>query len=178
MRLPGLFKQLSFPRAVIRSPALILPGATKKQGAGSGGGLPAADQTQMEAASSIAVASTPGRQHFHPGHPKAWVRFNAAGTIAASYNIASVTDSGVGDWTVNIATDFSSANYCGVGFAGMKEALAGSPGWDQFGIDVASAAGTFNVGYFSATGGQDTPTTARADPTVDELHVSFFGDQA
>jgi len=39
MRLPGLFKQLSF-RAVIRSPSLILPGATKKQGAGSGAAAP------------------------------------------------------------------------------------------------------------------------------------------
>jgi len=176
MRLPGFFKQLGAARATIHPPVLTLPGNQKKQGAGSGG-LAAADQTQMEAAASVAVASTPGRQHFHPGHPKAWLRFNAAGTIAASHNIASVTDSGTGDWTVNIATDFSSGNYCGVGFAGVG-AATGSSGWDQLGIDAASAAGTFNVGYFSAAGSQDTPTTARADPTIDELHVTFLGDQA
>jgi len=174
MRLPGFFKQLGAARATIHPPVLTLPGNQKKQGAGSGG-LAAADQTQMEAASSIAVASTPGRQHFHPLSLKAWVRFNAAGTIAASNNIASITDSGTGDWTVNIATDFSTANYCGVGFAGTKQT---STGWDQFAIDAASAAGTFNVGYFSADGGQDTPVAPRADPTIDELHVMFAGDQA
>jgi len=172
MRLPGLFKGLSFPRAVIRSPALTLPGNQKKQGAGSGG-LAAADQTQMEAAASVAVASTPGRQHFHPLSLKAWVRFNAAGTMAASNNIASITDSGTGDWTVNIATDFSSGDYCGISGGGNNSA-----GIVSYLIDAASAAGTFNIGCFQEADSLDVTSTTRIDPTVNEIHAMFAGDQA
>ena len=174
MRLPGLFKGLSYPRAVIRSPALVLPGATKKQGAGSGSGGPsAANQTDQEAASSTAVFTSPGTQQFHPGHPKAWVRFNAAGTMAASYNIASVTDSGVGDWTVNIATDFSSGDYCGISGGGNNSA-----GIVSYLIDAASAAGTFNIGCFQEADSLDVTSTTRIDPTVNEIHAMFAGDQA
>jgi len=114
MRLPGLFKGLSFPRAAIRSPALILPGATKKQGAGSGGGPAAATQTEQEAASSTAVFTSPGRQHFHPGHPKCWAYITVSAgtpTLQTSYNIVSVADTGSGQVTITIATDFSSANW-------------------------------------------------------------------
>lgn len=68
-------------------------------------------QSEQETGSSTTLAVTPGRQHFHPSAAKAWVQFNSAGTVAASYNITSVTDSGTGGWTVNIATDFSSASY-------------------------------------------------------------------
>jgi hypothetical protein len=37
---------------------------------------------------------------------KAWVNFNGTGTVAirASYNVSSITDNGVGDYTVNFAT--------------------------------------------------------------------------
>lgn len=45
---------------------------------------------------------------------KAWGFINGGGTpaIAASYNVASVTDSGTGLLTVTLTTAFSSANYC------------------------------------------------------------------
>lgn len=48
----------------------------------------------------------------------AWVNFNGTGTVAirSSYNVSSITDNGVGDYTVNFATALSDANYvaCGV----------------------------------------------------------------
>jgi hypothetical protein len=44
---------------------------------------------------------------------KAWVNFNGTGTVAirASYNVASITDNGTGDYTVNFTTAMSDANY-------------------------------------------------------------------
>jgi hypothetical protein len=44
---------------------------------------------------------------------KAWVNFNGTGTVAirASYNVSSITDNGIGDYTVNFTTAISDANY-------------------------------------------------------------------
>jgi hypothetical protein len=48
------------------------------------------------------------------GIAKAWVNFNGTGTVAirASYNVSSITDNGVGDYTVNFTTALADANYC------------------------------------------------------------------
>ncbi len=47
---------------------------------------------------------------------KAWVNFNGTGTVAirASYNVSSITDNGVGDYTVNFTTALADANYLAV----------------------------------------------------------------
>lgn len=44
---------------------------------------------------------------------KAWVNFNGTGTVAirASGNVSSVTDNGVGDYTVNFSAAMVDANY-------------------------------------------------------------------
>lgn len=44
---------------------------------------------------------------------RAWVNFNGTGTVAirASKNVSSITDNGVGDWTVNFSTALPDANY-------------------------------------------------------------------
>ena len=44
---------------------------------------------------------------------RAWVNFNGTGTVAirASGNVSSITDNGVGDYTVNFATDMGDASY-------------------------------------------------------------------
>jgi len=51
---------------------------------------------------------------------KAWVNFNGTGTpaINASYNVSSITDNGVGDYTLNFTTALADANYAASGFAG------------------------------------------------------------
>lgn len=74
-------------------------------------------QSEMEAASSNVLAVTPGRQHFHPSAAKGWVNFNGTGTVAirVSYNVSSITDNGVGDYTINWTVAFSSADYAAVG---------------------------------------------------------------
>lgn len=45
---------------------------------------------------------------------RAWVNFNGTGTVAirASGNVTSITDNGVGDYTVNFTTAMPDANYC------------------------------------------------------------------
>jgi len=45
---------------------------------------------------------------------KAWVNFNGTGTVAirASGNVSSITDNGLGDYTVNFTSAMPDANYC------------------------------------------------------------------
>lgn len=77
----------------------------------------AASQATMEAASSTTDFTTPGRQHFHPAHPKAWfVSDQSSGTpsINGSHGISSLGDDGVGRVQVNLSTAMSSTAY-GVG---------------------------------------------------------------
>jgi hypothetical protein len=54
------------------------------------------------------------------GTAKAWVNFNGTSTVAirASYNVSSITDNGVGNYTVNFTTAMADANYCVQGSAG------------------------------------------------------------
>tara|TARA_R110000868_G_scaffold376148_5_gene640934 strand:+ start:439 stop:1731 length:1293 start_codon:yes stop_codon:yes gene_type:complete len=51
---------------------------------------------------------------------RAWVNFNGTGTVAirASGNVTSITDNGVGDYTVNFTNAMSDANFaCGIAYA-------------------------------------------------------------
>lgn len=68
------------------------------QGAGGQAGIPLA-MNAMGAAPMFAC--------------RAWVNFNGTGTVAirASGNVSSITDNGVGDYTVNFATAMPDANY-------------------------------------------------------------------
>jgi hypothetical protein len=47
------------------------------------------------------------------GACKAWVNFNGTGTVAirAQFNVSSITDNGVGDYTVNLSNAMLDANY-------------------------------------------------------------------
>ena len=51
---------------------------------------------------------------------RAWVNFNGNGTVAirASGNVSSITDNGVGDYTVNFTTAMPDANYAVFGMSG------------------------------------------------------------
>ena len=57
---------------------------------------------------------------------RAWVNFNGTGTVAirASFNVSSITDSGVGIYTVNFTTALPDANYCPTAVAGASGQLA------------------------------------------------------
>ena len=58
---------------------------------------------------------------------RAWVNFNGTGTVAiiSSRNVSSVTDNGVGDYTINFTTAMPDANYA-IAFGGV-EASDGTP---------------------------------------------------
>ena len=51
---------------------------------------------------------------------RAWVNFNGTGTVAirASFNVSSITDNGVGDYTVNFTTAMPDVNYAVSGCGG------------------------------------------------------------
>lgn len=51
---------------------------------------------------------------------KAWVNFNGTGTVAIrqSGNVASITDSGTGDYNVNFTSAFVDASYAASGTGG------------------------------------------------------------
>ena len=51
---------------------------------------------------------------------KAWVNFNGTSTVAirASYNVSSITDTGVGRYEINLTTALADANYAVAGSAG------------------------------------------------------------
>jgi hypothetical protein len=80
----------------------------------------AATQAQQEAGSSALAIVTPAVQHLHPSAAKCWATVTYSGgtpTLAASYNITGITDTGAGQLTITIATDFSSADWSAVAMA-------------------------------------------------------------
>jgi hypothetical protein len=119
-------------------------------------------QSEMETATDVVRAVTPGRQHFHPSASKAWCKFaGGTGTIAVSHNITSVVRDNAGDYTVTIATDFSSADYV-VQISVLNAA-------NIFVRLLTQAAGSFTI-KATDVGGTD------ADPTA--IYFSCYGDQA
>ncbi|MCK5132705.1 MAG: hypothetical protein KAR40_11205 [Candidatus Sabulitectum sp.] len=61
----------------------------------------------------------------------AWVNFNGTGTVAIrdSFNVSSITDNGVGNYTMNFASALSNANYA-PSFAKQLVATSTSPSVD------------------------------------------------
>jgi len=55
-----------------------------------------------------------------PGLLKGWIRFDGTGTIAIddSFNYASITDNGTGDYTATLSTAMGNVNYAPVAGAG------------------------------------------------------------
>jgi hypothetical protein len=74
---------------------------------------------------------------------KAWVNFNGKGTVAirASFNVSSITDNGVGYYTVNLTTAISDTSYALLG-------TSIDPGVN-YGIMSAEASSTTSVRVFT-----------------------------
>lgn len=64
------------------------------------------------------------------GTARAWVNFNGTGTVAirASLNVSSITDGGVGTYTLNFTTALADANYAalvsGISFTTANMSMA------------------------------------------------------
>jgi hypothetical protein len=106
--------------------AWVLNGLLPAAGDTEAGKIETATAAEMEAGSSVAVAVTPGRQHSHPGHPKAWVNLHGSDTFAITtdYGVASAADNGTGLHTLTFDTAYSSADAytCGGGWCRSNEA--------------------------------------------------------
>lgn len=83
---------------------------------------------RMRIASTGAISSViPGGITLYPNFAcRAWVNFNGTGTVAirASGNVSSITDNGVGDYTINLTTSMPDADYAIVN--GKDNSLASS----------------------------------------------------
>jgi hypothetical protein len=127
-----------------------------------------ATQADMETATSTTAYVTPGRQQYHPSAAKAFVNFDgtATGTLRTTYNVSSVTDNGVGDYTINFTTSFSSVNYVGQISAGKETSGFSSQTPAPANAAVTASAFRFGVGNSAGT-------------AVDWTHVMgvFYGDQ-
>jgi hypothetical protein len=98
---------------------------------------------------------------------RAWANFNGTGTpaIRASGNVSSLTDNGVGDYTVNFTTAMPDANYNLVGGAGA----AG----DQNDVHPVNFRDSVTV---PATGSARVQVATRGSALTDQqrVSVSFF----
>lgn len=78
---------------------------------------------------------------------KAWVNFNGTGTVAIndSFNVSSITDNGVGDYTVNLTNAMPNANYGISGDSsghGFIDSGAAIPTISNFRVGIVNAGGT------------------------------------
>lgn len=135
------------------------------------GDIEIAVQAEMEAGTDTTRAVTPGRQHFHPSAAKCWCISANSTTILASYNMTSITDTGVGDLTFTIGTDFSSTNWVPV--CTQRHPVPSSTVC-TYTMNAAKAAGTVDLDTFDIEKAVST-----AAPRTDASEVGFvgFGDQ-
>jgi hypothetical protein len=126
-----------------------------------------ANQAALEAETNENTYAPPDLIKHNPGVAKAWVKFDVAGTVNASYNMDSVTDTGTGDWSPQITTDFSSGDYTAV--PGFREDAAN--GNQNHTLIGAQAAGSFQVTHNDSAGSLTDPAAA------DDMHAAAFGDQ-
>lgn len=102
--------------------------------------LPDATGTLLSTAST-AVVTAPMLNGAQTGSApiygvRAWVNFNGTGTVAirASGNVSSITDNGIGDYTVNFTTAMPDANYA-VGLGGSVGSAGGFSGQQNVNLD-------------------------------------------
>ena len=89
---------------------------------------------------------------------KAWVNFDGTGTVAIreSGNVSSITDNGVGYYTVNFTTAMTDANYAIAGSASYNGDTSsyGRTVGAPHGVNTASAVGII-TSYLYNSGAQD-----------------------
>jgi hypothetical protein len=79
---------------------------------------------------------------------RAWVNFNGTGTVAirASGNVTSITDNGVGDYTMNFTTAMPNVNYA---WSGSSRATA-TNGWINGSTVAAQTTTTLRISSVTA----------------------------
>lgn len=100
------------------------------------------------------------------GSSKVWAEFTETGTVNASQNVSSITDSGIGDWTVNLTISFSSGSYAAIA---VSDPTSSSANNISTGIQQTSTA-DYRVRSENSGG---IPT----DPDATTIWTVAFGDQ-
>jgi hypothetical protein len=119
-------------------------------GATVAGGM-LATEAEQETGTATDHIVAPGTQHFHPSAAKAWGKFaGATGTASVTHNVTSVVRDSAGDYTVTIATDFTSADYVVV--------LSVLNAAGIFAQVRTQAAGTFTIKTIDVSGTDADPT--------------------
>jgi hypothetical protein len=154
--------------AIVHGAATVTGDITGAQINGTSvGGTWVASQAEQEAATATDRIVTSGRQQFHPGSAKWWLKSVVSGGVPAqtvSYNVTSITDTATGRLTVTIGTDFSSSEWvCLVGCQTSSGTIRFT-----FVNGASAAAGSVELGCVSTV-------PALADP--DAWHACGFGDQ-
>ena len=123
-----------------------------------------ATQAEMETATDVVRAVTPGRTQYHPGVAKAFGYVTVSGgtpTLQVNHNITGIADTTIGTVTVTIGTDFSSTSYSvttGVELEGVRAKV------------TTRAAGSFVIEMYS-----DAPSLT---DTYTAFSFTCHGDQA
>ena len=96
----------------------------------------------------------------------AWVNFNGTGTVAirSSYNVSSVTDNGVGDYTVNFTIAMADANYAP---AALLNGGSGGNVTTPY-MTTAPTTSAYRIGT------RRTDTFAASD--TEYVNIAFFGN--
>jgi len=135
------------------------------------GTVKTASQSVQETSTATDTAVTPATQQFHPSAAKWWLKAAVSGgtpSVSASYNNTSITDTGQGDLTATIATDFSSANWSCLATVMGPDTTQGRA---AFLLDGTQAAGA--VEFLCYTLGSSSPS--KTDPTT--WNFAGYGDQ-
>ena len=108
------------------------------------------------------------------GTAKVWINFNGAGTIAArdSFNVASLTDEGVGAYQTNLTTSLDNTNYAVTGSAGSSGTATGC--WHTTGFNV----NTYNTSNTTSSFHQQIYYTTSNVADVGFVYSAILGDLA
>ena len=93
----------------------------------SAGGLPNGTvDTDVLAANAVTEAKLGSDEQ--KGLAKAWVNFNGTGTVAIrdSFNVASITDNGTGEYSITFTNAMANANYAVTGTVGITGSTGAS----------------------------------------------------
>jgi hypothetical protein len=140
---------------------VLLPAATDAVA----GIIEIATAAEMETGTDTTRAVAPGIFHHHKGACKAWAVWSISGgtvTLQDSYNVSSITDGGVGAFTVNFTTPFSSTYYAAAGIPAL--------GADEGCINHATTRTASAYGIIT-----NLAAGSAYDPAL--VAMSFFGDQ-
>lgn len=142
-----------------------MPGRLVFSTTADGAGTPT-EQMRLDSAGNLRFNSGYGSVATAYGC-RAWVNFNGTGTVAirANGNVSSITDNGIGDYTVNFTTAMVDANYCWT-TSGQRGDGAGTVGF-------TGAYGTAANAYTSATtSGLRVLTASAAGAALDYVAVT------